>query len=85
MEELDILEGPRHAEACCLVRLFVLDFPTFKGDGAGTDREIAGNKVKQCCLACPVGPDHRLDGARGNPEADIIDRMQAAESFMHRF
>src|SRR5690606_10333719 len=35
--------------------------------------------VEERRLAGPVRPDHRMQGARGNREADVVDRFYGAE------
>jgi hypothetical protein len=83
VEEADVLECPRHAERCHLVRRQSADRRAVEDHSAGRRLVDPGEDVEERRLARAVRADEADDRAARNDEVDIVDRDQASELLAH--
>ena len=80
LEQLDVLEGARDAAVHHLVARQARDVLPLEHDAAGRRVEHPCDDVEHRGLAGAVGPDDREHLALLDVEADIADRLHAAEA-----
>ena len=73
------LEGAAHAELADLVRLQAEDAAPIEQHVARARRDEAVQQVERRGLARAVGADDAEDHALADAEADVVDRLEAAE------
>src|SRR5690606_20513629 len=79
VEEFDVLEGARDAEAGNAVRRHLRDVLALEADTAGCRLIDAAYEVEDRRLAGAVRTDDREDLALVDAEADAVDGLDAAE------
>src|SRR5690606_10978359 len=82
-EEPDVLEGAGDARLGHLVDRAGLVGPAAQAEAAGIGHVQAGDDVEEGGLARPVRPDEAVDLAATDPDADVGERLQAAEALVH--
>ena len=80
IEEADVLERPRDAQAGHAVGGQVGDVLAVELDRAGRRRHHAREQVEQRGLASPVGTDDAMDGARRQAQVVVGQRDEPAEA-----
>src|SRR5262249_12638239 len=79
-EEPDVLERAGDATGRDLVRLQSRERPPIEDEAAAVGRIDPGEQVEERRLAGPIGSDQPIDLARRDREADVDERMDAAEA-----
>ena len=85
LEEPDLLEGARDAQAHALVGRHADERPVFQMQGSGVGLVDARQQVEERRLAGPVGPDQREDRFFRHRDRDVLHRAHAAEAFAEAF
>jgi hypothetical protein len=78
-EQRHVLERLGEAERRDLVRPHAGDLYVLQADGSGVGFLQSDDGIEQRRLARPVGPDEAEDLALRHVEADVAERLQAAE------
>src|ERR1019366_6541610 len=82
-EEADVLKGTGDARLCHFVYRARLVWLAAELEGARVRRVETGENVEEGRLACAVGADQAVDLAFLDRDADVGERLQAAEALRH--
>src|SRR5271169_421804 len=78
-EDLQVLERARYATACENRRCGTRDVAAVEADAAGRRLVDAGDQVEERRLASTIRPNHGMNGASLDREAEFVDGAYAAE------